>query len=302
MYTGQQGMQIAFISNISESVRSVISKINLGEIEEIRLRKNMPLTLHSGKKHKFVHQSGILSNTVSGAYVVSDYDIQRSMELLCEEGIYHFQPQISGGYITKSGHRVGIAGRVILQENKITYINDISGLNYRFAKEIIGSADKIIGAVLGEKVKNTLIVSPPGCGKTTILRDLSRQISNRGYKTLIVDERSEIAAMESGMSSYDIGILTDVLDQCPKAEGIMMGIRSLSPEVVICDEIGSEQDVCAIKAAIGCGVSIIASLHSDMGINFEKSERTANLSKLFDVIVYLSQRAGSGTVEKLSVR
>lgn len=296
------------LENLSESVREILKKTDLDRAEEIRLRKNKPLTLQFGQKHVFVCQNGAFSADGQKAYIVSGRDIERTLELLCRGGIYSFREQIGAGYITmQGGHRVGIAGSAVVKDGKVTYLKDISGLNIRIARCINGAADSIMSylahnASNGKIQPNILIVSPPGCGKTTILRDLARQMSENGVKVVIIDERSEIAAMSDGTDGCGTGVLTDILDACPKAEGMMMAIRSLSPQIIVCDEVGSKEDIEAIGRAADCGVGVAASIHASNARELFNSQKLRECAEMFDIFVTLSMREGSGTVESILTR
>ncbi len=205
-------------------------------LEEIRLRVNKPIILKFNQFEKVFE------------YQTSPEDILETLRIICENSIYSYQNQICNGYITiKGGHRVGITGNVVIDNNKVVNINYISSLNFRVAKQIIGCSNKIIKYVIDNEnnnIYNTLIVSSPGAGKTTILRDLLRKISTgieqikfRGLTVGLVDERGEVAAMYKGIAQNDVGIRTDVLDNIPKAVGMKMLIRSMSPNVISADEI-----------------------------------------------------------------
>lgn len=220
---------------------------------------------------------------------------------LLDYSYYAYEDELSKGYITiEGGHRVGICGRVTLQDGKVHLIKDVSSINIRRSRQIIGASDKIINAVCGNSVRNTLIISPPKCGKTTILRDLARSLSNRGYRIGICDERSEIAGCYNGMSSYDLGSRTDILDGCPKSEGIIMLIRSMSPDVIITDEIGRPDDVKAIESALCAGVKTITSIH---GSSFDDVVNSAVGSLIrnhvFETLIFLSATPSTGTVKKI---
>lgn len=167
------------------------------------------------------------------------------------------------------GHRVGFVGKGVLEHGHIRTLKQISGLNFRIARSIKGAADDLIAKVVaGGQLHNTLLVSPPGCGKTTLLRDLIRQLSEgipqlqfAGVNVGIVDERSELAGCVGGVPQLDVGCRTDVLDGCPKSEGIRMLIRSMTPQVIAVDEIGSAADVQALEEALQSGVRILTTVH-----------------------------------------
>ena len=181
----------------------------------------------------------------------------------------------------------------------MTLIRDISSLNIRYSKEIVGCSDTLMHLIINDdkSLNNVLIVSPPNCGKTTLIRDIARNISTKGYKVGICDERSEIAGMYNGVSSYHFGMMVDVLDGCPKAEGMIMMIRSMSPQVIITDEIGKKEDVAAIKTCVNCGVKVITTIHGNDAGDLENSEIIEIIdNKTFDVIIFLTDDPTVGTV------
>lgn len=202
----------------------------------------------------------------------------------------------------QGGHRVGITGNVVMKEGKINNINYISGLNFRIAKQVLGCSNKILKHVLNieeQNIYNTLIVSPPGAGKTTILRDLIRKISNGidqisfpGLNVGLVDERGEVAAMYRGVPQNDIGIRTDVLDNVPKAMGMTMLIRSMAPKVIAADEIGNAQDVEAIRYAVCSGVKGIFTAHGASLEDLRLNPAIYQLLQtcLFEKIIFLSDK------------
>lgn len=281
-------------------------------IEEIRLRINRPLMIYGNNTDFFVQDCGKITHISEQGYIVTKDDIQKTLHLLSESSIYALEEELKNGFITiKGGHRVGLAGKIIMENGVIKTIKDISSLNIRISKEVIGAADKIIKYIidpLSNRVFNTLIISPPKCGKTTILRDIVRQLSNgipnKGFKGInvgVVDERSEIASFYDGVYKKDLGVRTDVLDSCPKAQGIIMLIRSMSPQVIATDEIGKKQDAAAIEEAVNAGVSIITTVH---GANIDDIRNRPTMRKIlnerfFDVLIFLSNRLGVGTIEKV---
>lgn len=228
------------------------------KLEEIRLRVGQPIIL------KFLNDDVIVD------YKVTSNDLLEILEKLCENSIYSYQNQICNGYITiVGGHRVGLTGSVVMQENKVININYISSLNFRIARQVFGCGNKILKYIIDfskDTIFNTLIVSPPGAGKTTILRDVIRQLSDgignfRGETVGIVDERSEICSMYRGVPQNDIGIRTDVLENIPKSIGMKMLIRSMAPNIICADEIGSMEDIEAIKYIVCSGVKGVFTVH-----------------------------------------
>lgn len=273
------------------------------EIYEIRLKIDKPILIYS----KFGE-----SNT---GYIVTKEEMKSLIQKIVGFSLYAYEEDIRQGFITiKGGHRIGIAGECVMENGCIKTIRNISSVNIRISREIIGASDKVMRYIISNnRIYNTIIISPPKCGKTTILRDIARNISNgmnkaetvkeklEGKKVVVVDERSEIAACFMGIPQNDLGIRTDVLDNCLKREGLLMAIRSLSPEVVICDEIGTNGDVEALTVAFNSGVNIITSIH---GFTIEDLYKRRVLSGLLnnEVIeraIVLSNSRGVGTIENV---
>lgn len=248
------------------------------QIQEIRIRVGRPIILK-------LHNLDILIE-----YIVSQTEILQILEKICDNSIYAYKNQICNGYITiKGGHRIGITGSAVVENEKIINIKYITSLNFRIARQVLNCSNKIIGQVIDEKnqdIYNTLIVSPPGRGKTTILRDLIRKLSNgideinfKGRTCGVVDERGEIAAMYKGVPQNDIGIRTDIIENISKAKGIKILIRTMAPEIIACDEIGSKEDVEAIQEAIISGVKGIFTMH---GKTLEDVKSNNHINKLIE--------------------
>ena len=252
------------------------------QIEEIRLRSSRPLILKIGQE------------TYITDYIVKQQDILQAFEKICENSVYSYRRQICDGYITiRGGNRVGIVGSAVIDNGQVININYISSLNFRIAREQKGCSNLVIREIIDEtnnSIYNTLIVSPPGCGKTTFLRDIIRNISNgikeigfQGKTVGVVDERGEIAAMYKGIPQNDIGIKTDVVDNMPKPEAMRMLVRSMCPDVITCDEIGSIEDIKAIDYAMCCGVKGIFTAH---GKDLEELNRNPELTKLLNKHIF----------------
>ena len=269
-------------------------------LEEIRLRTNKPIILKFNEAEKVFD------------YIVQTEDVLETLRLICENSIYSYQNQICNGYITvKGGHRVGITGSIVMDSNKVINVNYISSLNFRIAKQIIGCSNKILKYVIDNEnntVFNTLIVSPPGAGKTTILRDLIRKVSSgidtmqfNGLTVGLVDERGEVAAMYKGIPQNDVGIRTDILDNIPKAIGMKMLIRSMAPNVIVADEIGSYEDVETIHYAVCSGIKGIFTAHGgsleDLSLN--PALKSLINTHIFERIIFLSNKGRKGEIEKV---
>lgn len=267
-------------------------------VQEIRIKSGKPVILNLSYGEKVLD------------YRTTSEDLKFMMAKVSNYSLYAFEEEIKQGYITlKGGHRVGLAGECVISNGEVRTIKNISSLNIRICREIIGSSNKIMNLITNNnRVYNTLIVSPPKCGKTTILRDIAKNISNgmykinlSGKKVTIVDERSEIAACYNGVPQMNVGIRTDILDNCLKKSGMIMAIRSLSPEVLICDEIGTKGDLEALNMAFNSGVNVIVTVHGyDIADVYGRAVFKGLIDNcILERIILLSNRKGAGTIEKV---
>lgn len=278
-------------------------------IQEIRLRQGKPILLIQKGREVYLNGSGEITENPSEAYCAEKRDLQSLMSHICQYSPYAFEDEIRQGYVTvEGGHRVGVAGQVVLSEaNSIKTIKHISYINIRVAHQLPGVADKVLPYVYERgKLKNTLIISPPGCGKTTLLRDLIRQISNGnrysdGKSVGVVDERSEIAGSYLGVPQNDVGMRTDVLDGCPKAMGMLLLLRSMSPAVIAVDELGGTEDLVAIRHAASCGSRILATIHGDGTEDYRRKLDNCNMAgeELFDCAIILGKKDGYPVLHKI---
>ncbi len=299
---------------LSADIRTILkrcSPVLLEQVQEIRLREQRPLMLVWSEGDIMLTAGGNKAKRKEDAYHVTKEDLHKLLQIISSHSLYAFEEELKNGYLTVAGgHRIGLVGRAVLIDGKIKLQKFISAVNIRISREVIGVGEKVIPHILGKsnRIYNTLIVSPPQCGKTTLLRDLVRLLSSgmpgRGFpgvKIGLVDERSEIAACFQGVPQNDIGLRTDVIDGCPKVQGMMLLIRSMSPQVLVTDEIGRTEDAEAVEEALNAGVSIITTAHGSRMSELHGRPGIKKLmeSRVFQRIVFLGKTRGVGTVESI---
>lgn len=270
-------------------------------IEEIRVKAEGSLNIYASGKEFFLNQSGEFVSNGKGYKNISKATLVSIFNAVLNYSAYAYEEELANGYITiKGGHRVGVCGKTVINEGKIQTIKDISSLNIRRSKEIIGISDDYVQYILkdSKSIYNTLLVSPPKCGKTTLLRDIVRHLSSKGFKMGVVDERSEIAGMYEGIPQNNLGVRTDILDGCPKEKGIIMMIRSMSPDIIVTDEIGKAQDIYAVECVRNAGIQLITTIH---GASYEdiihSKIKPLIQQKVFERIFFLSNSPVTGHVQ-----
>lgn len=280
------GCREEILQIFSKNIRLVLGQVSVdfGQVQEIRLRVQAPLLMICGNQEYYITSQGGLSTQDRDAYRVSARELKETLEYMGRYSLYAFEEEMRQGFLTiPGGHRIGLAGKVVCDGGGIRTMKYISSVNVRLAHQVRGCGDPVLPWLYDQgRFCHTLILSPPRCGKTTLLRDLVRQISDGsrdrpGMTVGVVDERSEIAACYQGIPQNDLGIRTDVLDCCPKAQGIWMLIRTMSPQVIAADEIGSREEMEALEYVMNCGCRIMATIH---GTSVEDVRRKPALARL----------------------
>lgn len=283
-----------------------LTKAQEKSLQEIRLRVNQPLILKINGQEYGLNEQGCCA--LRNGIEVTKQEMNDILHCMSDFSLYAIEDELRQGFMTlEGGHRVGLVGKVVLENSRIKTLRFVSGMNIRIAHEVLGCSERVMPYVVGrDKVYHTLIVSPPGCGKTTLLRDMIYQLSEgfKGYGPYtvgVVDERSEIAACYQGVPQNHLGKHTDVLDGCPKVEGMRMLLRAMAPQVIAVDEIGKGADCEALQEILSAGVTLMCTVH---GKDEKECLRRPYLSRLleeglFERIIILSHRRGPCTVEAI---
>lgn len=318
-------------------LRSLLGQVveTFEQVQEIRMRSGQPLMMVIGDREYVVKKDGSLESGelpsflnredgCEGLYRVTQGQMKETVEYMGNFSLYAAEEELRQGFLTiQGGHRIGVAGRTLVQGKEIRLMKFISFLNIRVAHEVVGCADGIMRYLYSEKgdrFLNTLLISPPRCGKTTLLRDVIRQVSSGwseelsgaglesqgqkwrrcipGMSVGVVDERSELGACYQGVPQNDLGPRADVLDCCPKSQGMMMLVRTMAPRVIAVDEIGSQADVEAIEYVKNCGCSLAATIHGSSLEDIRQKPALKDLlaQKTFERLILLSREDGAGQV------
>ncbi|WP_124099130.1 stage III sporulation protein AA [Ruminococcus sp. Marseille-P6503] len=280
---------------LTPKIRNAIISIPEPErnrIQEIRLRLSKMLTVTLYGKEYFVDGKGRLMNNYSDGIPVAADDIAVTYKRALQNSVHSFHREISRGYITaEGGNRVGFCGTAVLDPSKdyaVDSIKNISSINIRIAREVKNCSVEIFEKTLSERPSSLIIAGPPSSGKTTVLRDLCR-IAGSFYRLSVIDERNELAATKDGAAMNDVGMMSDVFNSYNKYDGIMTAVKVMSPTILVCDEIGSKEDMKALEYAVNSGVKLIASCHASTIDELKKRPLVSKLikEKVFDYCALL---------------
>ena len=275
--------------SIRDLLPSYLTEYLTDQTEEIRFRRNHPVIF--------------LENARETPYSFDMQQMDHLVDQLTEGSLSAHFDTIKEGFITiKGGHRVGLCGTAVYEKNNLTYVKDISSVNLRIAREVTDSANRLFELVKHQNpLPGILIISPPGHGKTTILRDFIRQLSEKraGIRISVVDERGEIAAVYQGEAQNRLGSRCDILNAYQKANGIRSAIRSMSPNVIAVDEIGTLEDMESLLFAHRAGVSVVATIHGDRSQMFRKNIHKLTAEQVFQYEVYLSKNCSNDRIESI---
>lgn len=238
------------IGLLPADLKERLSDTKYKDAEEIRLRcGNAPAVFIREKEEKILNRK------------ISLHEISLVVEKACGASLQAHLHEIKNGYINYKGLRIGVCGEAIYSDDKMKVLRNINSINIRIPHEFIGDVSKLITQLQAENFQSTLIISPPGYGKTSLLRELTRQLSSFGKRVAVVDERNELACVDDGKSYFFLGEHCDYLTGVKKAEGAMMLLRGMSPDIIAFDEISRREDVEAIFEIAGCGVELLATAH-----------------------------------------
>lgn len=297
----QDSVRALFPEHLRQYFQCVIRDYE--QIKEVRIRRNGPVLIFKGNDNFYLKEDGSYTEVAGKGIFLSNQEFTDLFSHICRHSVYAFEEELSKGYLTVAGgHRIGVVGQTVWDGKHVKSMKYFTALNLRIAHEIKGVADKVLPYLyVKDTLKSTLIISPPGCGKTTLLRDLVRKISNGSREHFpqnvsLIDERSEIAACYLGIAQNDVGLHTDILDACPKAVGMMMVLRSMAPQVIAVDELGGEEDYGAIRQVFYLGCKLIATIH---GTGYETLNTNPYLKEMlqanrFERILFLQGRGGEG--------
>lgn len=312
MDLNKERIQAEILPYLPEQVQRILLRAPaevLAKAVEIRLRASLPLLVVVPERDYMFTPLGDVTRYWQEAFCCTAQDVARAVQAVGRNSLYALEEELRTGFLTmEGGHRIGLAGQAVLEKGAVKALKHIGSINIRVAREVKHASDALLPFLFGRggRPRNLLVISPPRCGKTTLLRDIARNLSDgsrehAGMQVGVVDERSEIAACKDGRVTVDLGCRTDVLDRCPKAEGVMMLIRSMAPAVIVTDELGRREDAVALLEALHAGVGVVTSAHGADQAEVALRPHIGELleRRYFDLYAVLSDRPRIGTIAKV---
>ncbi len=275
---------------ISDDIATAISsRLSTEKLSEIRIRNRLPVRVCYDGAYYFLGAGGISKNSAT-AFIAGEREAESVVLRACERSLYTVSENIKSGYVSvRGGIRIGVCGSGVFDRDKLTAVKDFTAVNIRLPHEIKGCASGVLAKIeIGGRGENTLVISPPAAGKTTVIRDLTRLISDRGYNVLLCDERYEIASVRAGVPTLDVGACTDVISGQDKRYAFRAGIAYMRPDVIVTDEL-FDRDMESVDSAVHCGTAVISTVHAKNLVDFyEKPEYAALVGrKIFSRFVVL---------------
>lgn len=291
------------LGKLPDSVRIPLHKCRSAyedKITEITLRAERPLCLYEGSRMFFITENGFLTDSSKSEKLIrtTHKEIENIALSLCDYSLYAYQNEINSGFITiGAGVRVGLCGKSVIGKGEVNNIRDISTLSFRIAREVRNCSVSLLKKI--QPLDGVLICGEPGSGKTTLIRDMARSLSYH-YRVSLLDERSELSAYCRGRSSFDLG-LCDIYAAYPKGAAANCAIRSMAPDIIVCDELGDKSDVDMLLYSMRCGVAFIASVHAASMNDLRAREMTSRLinTGAFRYIAFLGGRETAGRIAKI---
>lgn len=286
----------------SEIYDAIKKYLDMVDINEIRIRLNAPIIVSVKNKKYYLGKNGFCERKNA---IFCDYSmLQNIVYKLCENSVYSVNDSLKHGYITlKEGVRVGIVGEVVTEGESVRTIKNFQAINIRIPHNIVGCSEIIFDYILGDNFKNTLILAPPGAGKTTLIRDIILNLWRRNisYNVLLVDERNEVANLSQNDPICTLGDFTDIISNCDKSYAFSFGIRTMRPDIIVTDEIDLNKDLTAILDTINCGVKVLTTIHADSMDQLRQKRNFDKIlsSSMFERYIVLSNKNGPGTLEKI---
>jgi len=286
-------------SGLAGNIRK-ISSGDLQNITEIRIRAGRPICVTLWGESFCIDGNGILKKDCSGCLTAGFSEVNEIFKAICHYSVYSYSREISDGFITvECGIRAGLSG-TLSDNGGIRTMRYINGINFRIPREVKNCGEKIYNKLLKNNPCSIIVCGETASGKTTLLRDLCRLCGNK-YTVSLIDERGELAGCRDGVPQNDVGINTDIFDGFERSDGIISAVRSMSPDIIFCDEISTEKDAQAIIKSAGCGVKFISTAHADSPENLMKRRFLRDIvdSGIFEYAVIMSGKGSAGKIKDI---